>query len=200
MMEPSHINPGRRPSRRSLLAAGAALAAAWAVPARAAGKVVRIGVQKYGTLIILRERREADPLPPGVPQPRQPSRPFARRRPAGRFHAERHALQRLTRQRERLENEVTAVKRRLLDLLRWACPAIEAVLPDLRTNLSLAVLHDVFDPAVVAKARRTTLLRFVAKRASSNHPHTGPFAETLVDGIKLADLAHLWTIALKQGG
>lgn len=54
--------------------------------------------------------------------------------------AERHALQRLTRQRERLEDEACAIKRRLLDLIRWACPALEAVLPDLRTNLSLAVL------------------------------------------------------------
>ena len=31
-------------------------------------------------------------------------------------------------------------KRRLVDLIRWACPAIEAVLPDLRTNLSLAMI------------------------------------------------------------
>ena len=46
--------------RRTLLAAGAALATAWAAPARAAGKVVNIGVQKYGTLIILRERRELE--------------------------------------------------------------------------------------------------------------------------------------------
>ncbi len=101
-------------------------------------------------------------------------------------NAEQHALQRLTRQRERLEDEVTAIKRRLLDLIRWACPAIEAVLPDLRTNLSLAILHDLFDPAVVAKARRTTLLRFIAKHASGNHPHSGPFAEVLVDGLRLA--------------
>lgn len=101
-------------------------------------------------------------------------------------NAERHALQRLTRQRERLEDEVTAIKRRLLDLIRWACPAIEAVLPDLRTNLSRAILHDLFDPAVVAKTRRTTLLRFIAKNASGNHPHTGPFAEALVDGLILA--------------
>ncbi len=47
-------------SRRSVLAAGVSAAAAWAAPARAAGKVVRIGVQKYGTLIILRERRELE--------------------------------------------------------------------------------------------------------------------------------------------
>jgi transposase len=100
--------------------------------------------------------------------------------------AERHALQRLTRQRERLEDEVTAIKRRLLDLVRWACPALEAVLPDFRTNLALAVLHDLLDPASVAKARRAVLLRFVAKHASGNHPHRGPFAEALVDGLKAA--------------
>jgi transposase len=100
--------------------------------------------------------------------------------------AARHALQRLTRQRERLEDEVSAIKRRLLDLVRWACPAIEAVLPDFRTNLSLAVLHDLLDPAQVIKARRTTLLRFVADNASGNHPHGGPFAEALVDGLKAA--------------
>ena len=44
--------------------------------------------------------------------------------------AERHALQRLTRQRERFEEELNSIKRRLLDLVRWACPAIEDVLPD----------------------------------------------------------------------
>jgi transposase len=100
--------------------------------------------------------------------------------------AERHALQRLTRQRERLEDEVSAIKRRLLDLIRWACPALEAALPDLRTNLSLAVLRELLDPACVLKTRRSALLRFVAKHASGNHPHSGPFAETLVDGLKAA--------------
>ena len=100
--------------------------------------------------------------------------------------ADRHALQRLTRQRERLEDEVTAIKRRLLDLVRWACPALEAALPDFRTNLSLAVLHDLLDPARVAGMRRAALLRFVAANASGNHPHGGPFAEALVDGLREA--------------
>ena len=98
--------------------------------------------------------------------------------------AEQHALQRLTRQRERLEDELTSIKRRLLDLVRWACPTLEAVLPDLRTNLALAVLHDLLDPACIIKVRRTALLRFVAKHASGNHPHSGAFAEALVDGLK----------------
>jgi transposase len=100
--------------------------------------------------------------------------------------AERHALQRLTRQRERLEDEASAIKRRLLDLVRWACPALEAVLPDFRTKLSLAILHDLLDPAQVAKARRSTLLRFIAQHASGNHPHSGPFAEAWVAGLKAA--------------
>lgn len=101
-------------------------------------------------------------------------------------NADRHALQRLTRQRERLEDEVSTIKRRLIDLVRWACPAIEAVLPDFRTNLALAVLHDLLNPMTVIKARRTTLLGFIAKHASGNHPHSGPFAHKLVDGLKAA--------------
>ena len=100
--------------------------------------------------------------------------------------ASHHALQRLTRQRERLEDEVSSIRRRLLDLVRWACPALEAVLPDFRTNLALAVLHDLLDPAQVTSARRARLLRFVAEHASGNHPHGGPFAEALVDGLKAA--------------
>jgi transposase len=92
--------------------------------------------------------------------------------------AERHALQRLTRQRERLEDEVTAIKRRLLDLVRWACPALEAVLPEFRTNLALAVLHDLLDPARVAKARRATLLRFVAQHARSRASSLGSAARS----------------------
>jgi transposase len=101
-------------------------------------------------------------------------------------NADRHALQRLTRQRERLEEEVATIKRRLIDLVRWASPAIEAVLPDFRTNLALGILHDMFNPADVIKARRATLLGLVAKYASGNHPHTGPFADKLVDGLKAA--------------
>jgi transposase len=101
-------------------------------------------------------------------------------------NADRHALQRLTRQRERLEEEVATIKRRLIDLVRWASPAIEAVLPDFRTNLALGILHDMFNPADVIKARRTTLLGLIAKYASGNHPHTGPFADKLVDGLKAA--------------
>ncbi len=54
------IEATRNATRRTVLTAGAVLAASWAAPARAAGKALRIGVQKYGTLIILRERRELE--------------------------------------------------------------------------------------------------------------------------------------------
>ncbi len=51
-------------SRRMVLAGGAAASAA--MPAWAAGTTLRIGVQKYGTLIILRERHTLEAaLPPG---------------------------------------------------------------------------------------------------------------------------------------
>src|SRR6056297_1927597 len=43
-----------------------------------------------------------------------------------------HALQRLTKQRGRLQDKVAASKRRLMDLVRWASPVLERVLPDLR--------------------------------------------------------------------
>ena len=97
-----------------------------------------------------------------------------------------HALQRLTKQRSRFQDVVASGKRRLLDLVRWASPSLEHVLPDLRTRLSLAVLRFWFDPAAVLKARRATLVRFIGRQASGNHPHSGPVVETLVDGLKTA--------------
>jgi transposase len=100
--------------------------------------------------------------------------------------AKSHALQRLTKQRGRYQDAVAGATRRLLDLVRWASPGLEAVLPELRTRLSLALLRSWFDPAAVVKARRSTLTRFIARSASGNHPHSGPFVETLVDGLKRA--------------
>jgi transposase len=97
-----------------------------------------------------------------------------------------HALQRLTKQRGRFQDVVAGAKRRLLDLIRWASPSLETVLPDLRTRLSLALLRHWFDPAAVLRARRPTLARFIGAHASGNHPHSGPFVDTLVDGLKHA--------------
>lgn len=100
--------------------------------------------------------------------------------------AKSHALQRLTKQRSRLQDDVAAAKRRLLDLIRWASPAMEQVLPDFRTCLSLAVLKEWLDPDVVFEARRSKLRGFIAKHASGNHPHGGPFVEQLIDGLRAA--------------
>lgn len=60
---------------------------------------------------------------------------------------EQHALQRLTKQRHRYQELVCSARRRVLDLIRWACPALEPVLPDTVTKLTLAVLGELFDRA-----------------------------------------------------
>lgn len=95
-----------------------------------------------------------------------------------------HALQRLTKQRHRYQELICASRRRLLDLIRWAFPALEPVLPDTITRLTLAILSVYFDPHKVLKARRDTLRRFLRDNASGNHPHSGPFIETLITSLK----------------
>lgn len=97
-----------------------------------------------------------------------------------------HALQRLTKQRGRFQDAIAAAKRRLLDLIRWASPALERVLPDLGTRLSMALLQRWVDPAAVLKARKSTLTGFIARHASGNHPHSGPFVDALVEGLRQA--------------
>ena len=97
-----------------------------------------------------------------------------------------HALQRLSKQRRRYQDMRSASKRRLLDLIRWACPALEKALPDLLTRLSLGILHEFFDPASVLGARRERLRRFLARHASGNHPTSGPFIEQQIDALRAA--------------
>lgn len=97
-----------------------------------------------------------------------------------------HALQRLTKQRGRFQDAIAAAKRRLLDLVRWASPALERVLPDFGTRLSLALLQRWVDPEVVLKARESTIARFIGKHASGNHPQSGPFVDALVAGLRQA--------------
>ncbi|MFN8721433.1 MAG: IS110 family transposase [Rhodospirillales bacterium] len=97
-----------------------------------------------------------------------------------------HALQRLTKQRGRLQDEVADAKRRLTDLVRWASPTLERVLPDLRTRLALAMLREWLDPDRVLRARRTTIARSVADNANGNQPHSGPFVDALVVGLRAA--------------
>jgi transposase len=103
----------------------------------------------------------------------------------------RHALQRLTKQRERYQADTCSGKRRLLDLIRWACPALEAALPDLMTQLALAILAKWFDPRRVLAARSSTLASFIARHAAGNHPHSGPFVDTLVERLRKAARATL---------
>jgi transposase len=97
-----------------------------------------------------------------------------------------HALQRLTKQRSRFQDAIAAAKRRLLDLIRWASPMLERVLPDLGTRLSMALLQRWVDPEVVLKARKATIAAFIARHASGNHPHSGPFVDALVEGLRQA--------------
>lgn len=97
-----------------------------------------------------------------------------------------HALQRLTKQRSRYQEQVCSAKRRLLGLIRWAAPELEAALPDVRTRLSLALLREWFNPAAVRAARRPMLARFIGCHASGNHPHSGPVVEALIDKLKAA--------------
>ena len=95
-----------------------------------------------------------------------------------------HALQRLTKQRRRLQDDLSAAKRRLLDLVRWAAPELEAALPDMQTRLALALMREWFDPEVLLGARRARMRRFIAASASGNHPHSGPFVESLIDDLR----------------
>jgi transposase len=97
-----------------------------------------------------------------------------------------HALQRLTKQRGRMQDTIADARRRLLDLIRWASPTLERVLPDLGTRLSLALLQRWVDPDAVLRARKTVIARFIARNASGNHPHSGPFVDALVDGLRQA--------------
>lgn len=99
---------------------------------------------------------------------------------------DQHALQRLTKQRSRYQETICASRRRLLDLIRWACPALEPVLPDTMTRLTLALLSEFFDPQRVLKTRRDVLARFVSEHASGNHPHQGPFVDNVVEALKAA--------------
>jgi transposase len=99
---------------------------------------------------------------------------------------EQHTLRRLTKQRERYQDALCASKRRLLDLIRWACPALEAVLPDLRTRLSRAVLSQYFDPRRVLATKPGSLIRFIARHAAGNQPRRGPFVEDLAGHLRAA--------------
>ncbi|MDE0658736.1 MAG: IS110 family transposase [Gammaproteobacteria bacterium] len=100
--------------------------------------------------------------------------------------AEHHALQRLTKQRHRYQKLRCASKRRLLDLIRWSCPALEAALPDIFTQLAQAILHDLFEPERLLALRRDQLRRFLARHASGSHATSGPVVERRIDALRAA--------------
>ncbi len=85
--------------------------------------------------------------------------------------ARSHALQRLTKQRGRFKDDVSAAKRRLLDLIRWASADLEQISPDLGTHLSLSLLRHCLDPKAVLKTCRLTLHKFCC-RACKRQPST----------------------------
>ena len=100
--------------------------------------------------------------------------------------AEHHALQRLTKQRHRYQQMRCASKRRLLDLVRWSCPALETALPDIFTQLALAILHELFDPNRLLAMRRNQLRRFLTRHAMGSHATSGPVVERRIDALRAA--------------
>ena len=93
--------------------------------------------------------------------------------------AAQHALNRLTKQRLRYQEEVCSIRRRLLDLIRWAQPALERALPDLQTTVALAVLEHYFDPQRLHRLGPRRLEGFLREHVGGNHPGHGPFIEAL---------------------
>ena len=97
--------------------------------------------------------------------------------------AEQQALNRLTKQRVRYQEAISATKRRLKDLIRWAHPALEGALPDLVTTVSLAVLEQYFDPRRMRRLGAMRLARFLRQHMGGSHPTHGPFAEELASKL-----------------
>jgi transposase len=104
---------------------------------------------------------------------------------------DQHALQRLTKQRHRYQELMCSARRRVLDLIRWACPALEPALPETTTQLTLGILGELLEPGKVVAMRRDVLARFLARNASGDHPRSGPFIDGLVEKLKVAALETL---------
>jgi len=107
--------------------------------------------------------------------------------------AEQLALNRLTKQRVRYREEIGSTKKRLLELIRWAEPALEGALPDLGTAVSLAVLERYFDPRRLRRLGARRLANFLCRHVAGRHSAHGDF----VDGLarKLTEAA-VETLAL----
>lgn len=100
--------------------------------------------------------------------------------------APQQALNRLTKQRARYQEATCSIRRRLLDLIRWAQPALETVLPPVGTRVSLAVLESYFDPRRLQALGERRLVAFLGKHVGGNHPAHGPFVDRLARGLLAA--------------
>jgi transposase len=101
------------------------------------------------------------------------------------------ALNRLTKQRARYQEQICSTRRRLLDLVCWAAPALERALPDLATMVSLAVLDQYFHPARLLELGPEKLIMFLREHVGGNHPAQGEFAEQLAGRLREAAQATL---------
>lgn len=93
--------------------------------------------------------------------------------------SQQHALNRLTNQRRRYQEEVGSIHRRLKSLVRWAHPALEGALGSLKTTVSLAVLERYFNPHRMRRLGRKRLAAFLRKHVCGVQSARGPFAEEL---------------------
>jgi hypothetical protein len=64
-----------------------------------------------------------------------------------------------------------------LDLIRWAQPALEAVLPPVGTTVSMAVLKSYFHPRRLQALGVRRLTEFLSTHVGGNHPAHGPFVD-----------------------
>jgi transposase len=101
--------------------------------------------------------------------------------------APQHALQRLTKQRLRYQEDIGSILRRIRDLIRWAHPDLEDALPELNTMVSLAVLERYFNPRAMRRLGPARLTAFLDRNVGGKHPAHGPFTETLA--LRLLDAA-----------
>jgi hypothetical protein len=105
--------------------------------------------------------------------------------------APQQALNRLTKQRARYQEQICSTRRRLLDLIRWAAPPLERALPELTTMVALAFLDQYFDPPTLLELGREKLIAFLREHVGGNHPAHGEFAEQLAGRLLEAAQATL---------
>jgi transposase len=98
--------------------------------------------------------------------------------------AQQHALNRLTKQRSRYREEISSILRRLKDFIRWANPGLEAALPPLNTQVSLAVLEKLFNPRTMRRTGERRLIAFLDKHVGGKHPAHSSFTQKLAEDLQ----------------